>query len=59
MTLVVIDINKILVSDFSDMNHKDLWSLLVRLRSRFHRSHLVGQIFTFDITKINNKDLRP
>jgi len=58
MTMALIDINEILVSDFSGLNHKGLGPIMVRLGSRFHGLHLVGQIFTFDITEMNKKGLR-
>ena len=59
MTMALIDIHERLIFDFSKMNHKALGSLLVQLGSNYHRSHLLGQIFTYYITKINNKGLRP
>ena len=46
MTMVLIDINERLVSHFSEINHNTLESLLVWLRSRYHISHMVGDIFT-------------
>jgi len=59
MTMALIIINKRLVFDFSEMNLKSFWLIIARMGSRYHRLHLVGKIFTLDITEISTKDLRP
>jgi len=42
VTKALIDINKLLVFDFSDMNHNSLGPIVVRLGTRYHGLQLVG-----------------
>ena len=51
MTMAWNNINERLIFDFYKICHKGLGLMVVRLVSRYHRLHLVGQIFTFYITK--------
>ena len=58
MTVALIDINERLVSNFSKMNYKGLWQIVVQLCLRYCKLHMVYQIHTFDIIEMSNKGLR-